>query len=192
MKMKRIRFRNFLFLVIFFLSASASFAEDSLEQKHSVCFDPLTAAFSILIVNYGYRFNKRNEVLLGLIAGKEKTTPSVYIPYPGNIKSVGILTGYRFYFWKGLHLENDFMFSYKSYNDTNTMTTTPSFGIYDEIRLGYLFEFQLWGQDCFLNLQWPVGFSLYDSQVPESFATLSAQDPIFYIFFPNTFFGMRF
>jgi len=42
-----------------------------------------------------------------------------------------------------------------------------------------------------LNFQFPVGFVIFDTNEPETFSEIRKQDPIFYILFPNIYFGIN-
>ncbi len=160
--------------------------------KHSVFIDPLLPFFNLVIVNYGYKLKKSNELIAGLVLSKSTTTPTKYYDYPGDIKSISPIFGYRQYFYKGLHLEYWLMPGYNRYNDKTKQKHYNSFSIYNEIRLGYNFEFAIAKVPVLLNAQWPVGFSLYNSNIPDSFSKIDKKDPVFYLFIPNIWIGVRF
>jgi len=80
------------------------------------------------------------------------------------------------------------------YHDIKENVIYPvGFDLWNEFRLGYAFDFKIRKQTLFLNVQWPLGFSLYSDPKgkPEAFKKLVKKDPFFY--FPPLFFvGIRF
>jgi len=162
------------------------------DLKNSVYIDPLLPFFDLLIVNYGYDYNDRNEGVFGLVLSKASTTPTKYLEYPGYVKSIGAVIGHRFYFYKGIHLDAWFMPGYNSYFEEDEHRYYKSFSIYNEYRVGYKLDFSLFKLPLLANFQWPVGFSLLDTNKPASFRSLDKEDPIFYLFIPNIWIGYRF
>ena len=184
----------FLFCLLCSLMGTAQ-ENDSIVEKNlrnSVYVDPLLPFFDLLIINYGFEYNKRNEGVFGLVLSKSTTTPVEYLEYPGYIKSIGAVLGHRFYFYKGFHIDAWFMPSYNSIFEENENRFYKSFSVYNEYRIGYKYNFKLFKIPLLVNAQWPLGFSLYDSNRPESFRELDKEDPIFYLFIPNIWIGYRF
>lgn len=161
-------------------------------NPHSVYTDPLLPFFKLVIVNYSYRFNEKDEVILGLTASRAETTPTKYLEYPGHVTSLGAITGYRRYLFKGLHADFWLMPAYSSAYERDENQYYKGFSLYNEFRLGYTFDIERFQIPLLLHLQWPLGFSLLDTNKPESFRELDRQDPLFYIFIPNIWFGFRF
>lgn len=174
--------------------AGAGYGSESADDlpRHSIITEPLLPLFNMFVVDYAYRFSERHELITGLMYAKETTTPSKYLAYPGEIITFAAIAGYRFYIWRGFHVEYQLIPGYKRYYESTSGTQTQSFTLYNEFRVGYVFEFKLWNVPFLINLQWPLGFSLYDSNEPESFAEVSRQDPVFYIPYPNLFLGIKF
>lgn len=160
--------------------------------KHSIYADPFLPFFQLVIVNYGYQFHTKNEGIVGFLWSKAKTTPTRYLEYPGYVTSVGTVLGYRRYFYKGLHADYWLMPAYNSIYERNEDKYYKSFSIYNEIRLGYKFDVELFQLPFLINVQWPIGFSLLDTNKPESFRQVDKRDPVFYLFIPNIWIGYRF
>lgn len=67
------------------------------------------------------------------------------------------------------------------------------FDLWNEFRLGYVWDFQVGSIPAFINVQWPFGFALYSdgSAKPESFKQHVKENP-FFDFPPMFFLGVRF
>ena len=185
-----------MLIFLLFIQNSYSLQNESLGShkmyQNTLDIDPITMLFGIYFVRYGYQFDSHNELILGACYSKATTTPTLYLPYPGNVQSFAFISGYRRYIWEGLNLEYVIFSGYNLYFENNEQKNYGSFEVYNEFRLGYRFEFNIFDIPFTLNFQCPVGFPLYRSNEPKSFKILNDKDPFFYIFIPNTFIGIRF
>jgi hypothetical protein len=159
---------------------------------HSIGTDPLLPIFNSFALVYSYDFINPFGVIIGMWYSYATTTPSIYLEYPGAVQTIAMVTGFRWYIWRGLHIEVQLLSGYNRFYEDNEEKYYHSFGIYNEYRFGYKFDFMLFDIPFFVNVQWPVGFNLFDTNRPESFKEVDKLDPIFYIFFPNLYFGVRF
>jgi hypothetical protein len=189
---------KFILLVFFCLISSFSVnaqKTDSISEKslnHSVYVDPLLPLFDLLIINYGLKYNTRHEGVFGFVMSKATTTPTKYYEYPGYINSIGANIGHRYYIYKGFHADLWFMPAYNSIYEENENRFYKSFSIYNEYRVGYKIDFNLFKLPLLANFQWPLGVSLIDTNKPNSFKEIDKKDPIFYLFIPNIWIGYRF
>ncbi len=188
-----------ILMMMFFLSINTVFAQQNNNgddpddnYSHSIGTDPLLPIFNSFALIYGYNFHSRNELIIGFWYSYATITPSIYLEYPGAVQTTAMILGYRIYFWRGLHFEYQLLPGYNRFYEINEDRYYHSFGLYNEFRIGYRFTFKLFDIPFLVNIQWPLGFSLYESNEPDSFKEVNSQDPIFYIFYPNIYIGFRF
>jgi hypothetical protein len=162
------------------------------DYPHSIGTDPLLPFFNSFALIYAYDLHKPFGLVIGVWYSYATTTPSVYLEYPGAVQTIAMVAGFRWFIWRGLHLEYQLLPGYNRFYEEDEHKYYHSFGIYNEFRFGYRFDFKVYDIPFFVNIQWPIGFSLYESNEPASFAEVNRQDPIFYIFFPNIYLGFRF
>lgn len=161
--------------------------KDTIRYKHSLDFFPLSPAIGIYALHYGYRFTTKDEFII---------SPSyMRIRYPniGHTNAPGFILGYRRYLWKNLHVEYQLMPMWDRFYAMNEDKTYPtSFDLWNEFRLGYVFDFKIKNIPLFLNLQIPLGFALYSDPQGKSdaFKKHAQENPLFYI--PLFFIGTRF
>ena len=81
---------------------------------------------------------------------------------------------------------------YKNTRKNENKTYPTSFDLWNEFRLGYVFDFKIKNLSLFLNLQIPLGFALYSDPKgkSEAFKQNAKENPLFYI--PLFFIGIRF
>jgi hypothetical protein len=160
--------------------------------SNSIVTDPFLPLFNSFALVYERNFSKYNALVVGLWYGKVTATYPKEIKYPGYAHNYAPILGYRRYFWKNLHAEFQLYPGYTKFLEENEKKMYHSFSLFTELRFGYKFNLRIKGLPLALNLQWPVGTSLYESNEPESFREIRKQDPIFYLFFPNIYVGFRF
>jgi hypothetical protein len=160
--------------------------------KNSIVTDPLLPLFNSFALVYESIHSKNNGFVLGFWYGKVTATYPKGLEYPGYAHNFAPILGYRRYFWKNLHAEYQLYPGYTNFFEENEGKHYHSFSLFTELRVGYKFDFNIKRLPLTLNLQWPIGTSLYESNEPDSFREILKQDPIFYLFFPNIYIGFRF
>jgi hypothetical protein len=158
----------------------------------TISTDPLLLLFNSFAILYEHPFTNRDAFLLGFWYGKATETWPKMIKYPGYIRNYAPILAYRRYFWRGLHAEYQLYPGYSIFHEESIQKDSHSFTLFTEFRAGYRFDFSIGKLPLMLNLQWPIGFTLYESNQPESFREVYRQDPVFYIFWPNIYVGVRF
>ncbi len=157
-------------------------------HRNSIDSTPMSPLFRIYAIHYCRRVTPESEVIVG--------------PYYANIKfedvghtdAPGFIVGYRRFFWRRLHLEYQLIPQWDHFYEENEDKRYPlGFDLWNELRLGYTWDFRAGSAPLFVNAQWPFGFALYsdDSAKPESFKKKVEDDPFFY-FPPMFFIGVRF
>jgi hypothetical protein len=188
--MKQILFSGLAFILLIstgFTVQATVRPNDTVNYKHSLDFFPLSPVIGIYALHYGYRFTAKDQVIV---------SPSyMRIQYPtiGHTNAPGFIIGYRRYLWKNLHVEYELMPMWDRFYDKNENKTYPtSFDLWNEFRIGYVFDFKIRNIPLFLNLQLPLGFALYSDPngKSEAFKQNAKENPLFYI--PLFFTGIRF
>ena len=154
------------------------------EYRHSIDFSPMSPLFRIYALQYNYHLSAKDE----LIFGAAYTNIRWDI---GSTNAASLILGYRRFIWGNLHLEYQLWPDYDWYYDKTQDKYYPGFDLWNEFRLGYRFDFTLFDQPWYINIQWPFGFGLYAQNKPESFKQQEEEEPFFY--FPPMFFvGFKF
>ena len=155
--------------------------------KHSIDFTPLSPVMGIYAIHYNYFVNGKSQFIVGPLYMR--------IEYEdiGHTNAPGFIMGYRQYFWKTLHLDYQLMPAWDHFYEENENKTYYGFDLWNEFRLGYIFDFHIGKAPLFINVQWPFGFILYSDPdgKPESFKKMAEENPYFY-FPPMFFIGIRF
>jgi hypothetical protein len=140
--------------------------------------------FRIYALQYNYHFAAQNELILGL------AYTNIQFDF-GSTHAAAIILGYRRYVWKNLHLEYQLWPDYDRFYEENEAKYYSGFDLWNEFRLGYQLDFNIFQLPCFINFQWPFGFGLYAENKPESFTEHEEENRFFY-FPPMFFLGVRF
>lgn len=190
---------KFVFFVLSFSSVfTDSFAQNDTivsthyELKHSISSDPLLPLFNAFAIIYEYQRTDKSSFIFGFWYGKATETYPKMLEYPGYSVNISPVFGYRYYFWKKFHAEYQLYTGFTKYYEKSEDRFYKSFNLFNEFRIGYKFNFHIHRMPLILNLQFPVGFTIYDTNEPETFRQIRKQDPIFYIFYPNLYLGIRF
>ncbi len=162
------------------------------EHRHAIETSPLSpvlqlADAGIWAVKYEYALAEKDELKAGL------AYMNIHFDI-GHTNSPAVILGYRRFFWKKLYAEYELWPSYDAFYEKNEARVYKSFDIWNEIRIGYQFNFSIKNQPLFVNLAWPFGFGLYSSNKPQSFYDMQAQgfsNKYFYQF-PLIFIGAKF
>ncbi|MDV7395577.1 hypothetical protein RZS08_29585, partial [Arthrospira platensis SPKY1] len=91
-----------------------------------------------------------------------------------------------------MHVEYQLYPGYAKYYEENEQQFYKSFNLFNELRVGYRFNFRFFKLPFMINMQFPVGFTIIDTHEPSTFKDIRKQDPVFYIFYPNLYLGIRF
>jgi hypothetical protein len=159
---------------------------------HAIAVEPLLPFFNSFSFSYERKKGMQNGLIAGFWYSRSTETYPKEIRFPGYSDNYSLIIACRRYFWKNLHAEYQVYPGYTRFYEEITTSTFHSFSLFNEFRVGYKFEFLVLKKPVFLNLQWPVGFTLYESNEPDSFREIRKQDPVFYILFPNIYLGFRF
>jgi hypothetical protein len=198
--MYKSRYNSYLLILSFLLflaitcigQETESLPNTSTQQyKHSISTDPLLLLFGSFSAIWEYQSNK-NGYIIGSWYSKSTATYPKGIAYPGHITNISAIVAYRRYLWRNLHAEYQLYPGMSRFYDDNSTIKQHSFSLFNEFRIGYKFNIAVFGLPLMLNLQWPVGFTLYESNEPEKFRDIRKQDPIFFIPYPNIYVGYRF
>jgi hypothetical protein len=162
------------------------------QYKNSIATDPFLLMFNSFALVYERVYNQNNGVLLGFWYGKVTATYPAEIEYPGYAHNYAPILAYRRYFWRKLHAEYQLYPGFTRFFEENENKHYSGFSLFTELRVGYKFDFTIMGTPLLITLQWPVGTTIYESNEPESFRKVRKQDPVFYLFFPNIYLGLRF
>lgn len=153
--------------------------------KHSVDFTPLSPLFGIYAVHYNRRISSQAELILAPMY------TNIRYEDIGHTNTFGFIVGYRRFLWKELHIDYQLMPGYDFFYEKNEDQVYKGFDLWNEFRLGYIWNFSLIDRPAYINVQWPFGFILYSQNKPESFKEHAEDEPLFY-FPPMFFLGLRF
>lgn len=145
------------------------------------------------LLNYGYRFAKKDRVFVELNTWKYAEPLGTYGKseelYPGNVKAFGVGVGYQRFHWKGFFTTVQATSFIKQYYDTNKDKIQKGFQLYLQIISGYRFEFFIkrwYVEPAFALKYWPI-----DTNYPIDFAEIEKGAPK-YILEPSLNFGFKF
>ena len=141
---------------------------------------------SLYILKYGRKIDPKDDFIFGLCYMKQGN------PYPGTLEAYQFILAYRRYVWNNLHLEYQIIPGYASYFDTNANTNPNGFIIWNELRLGYSFDFKILEIVFFINPQIAAGFYIYRPKAPQSFIDKDGWDNLLFHLFPDITIGLRF
>jgi hypothetical protein len=153
----------------------------------SLDFCPMSPLFKIYAIHYCQRLSPNNEIIVGPLY------TNIHYEDIGYTDAWGFIAGYRRYLWKALHVDYQLMPQWDHFYETNEQQRYEGFDLWNEFRLGYMWDFRLADWPLFVNVQWPFGFALYSESdgKPESFKQHAEDHPYFY-FPPMFFLGVRF
>lgn len=144
--------------------------------------------FRIYALHYCRKVTPNNEIIVSPYYA------NIHFEDIGNTDAPGFIVGYRRYFWKTLHADYQLMPQWDRFYEKNEDKVYPlGFDLWNEFRLGYVWDFKIGNVPAFINFQWPFGFAIYsdDKGKPESFKKKAKEEPFFY-FPPMFFIGARF
>lgn len=172
---------------LYIVDCHAADSTESKDYKNSLDFCPMSPLFKIYAIHYCYKITDNSEVIIA------PSYMNIHYEDIGNTDAPGFIVGYRQYLWKSLHVDYQLMPMWDHFYEKNEDKKYYGFDLWNEFRLGYVWDFDIYDVPCFINVQWPFGFALYsdDKGKPESFKKHADDNPFFY--FPPMFFvGVRF
>ena len=149
---------------------------------------PMSPLFKIYAVHYCRRITPRSELIVGPYYA------NIHHEDIGHTNAPGFIVGYRRFFWRTLHADYQLMPQWDRYYEKNERKTYPiGFDLWNEFRLGYMWDFRLLSAPAFINVQWPFGFIVTSDPKgkPQSFKDYEKGHHYFY-FPPMFFLGVRF
>ncbi|MDX9770670.1 MAG: hypothetical protein RBT19_09915 [Tenuifilaceae bacterium] len=184
-KVKTIVLLAFFGLIIPNAQAQSNNEQAEIKYRHTIDVCPISPLFGIWAVHYTYRLTPKDELITGL------SYMNIKFDGIGETNSPALILGYRRYLWKNLHFEYEIWPAYDNFWESNEQKHYPGFDLWNEFRLGYLFDVKVGNVPAFVNIQWPLGFGLYASNKPQSFKELEKDNRFFY-FPPLIFVGLKF
>lgn len=144
--------------------------------------------YDIYFIQFCRKFSSRDEIILG--GCYLNSSIGNILGYPGDEQLYALELGYRRYLWRNLHLELQVLPQYVTCNDTIAQKSSNGFGLASEIRLGYLFDFNIFDIPFYINFQWFCGYYLYNPK-PQSFIEVDG-GPFYISPIPMFLVGIRF
>jgi hypothetical protein len=125
---------------------------------------------------------------LGIPYGKSFQAPGEN--YPGHVKAYGIGLVYQRFWWKGLYTSIDAGNMLQKYMDEENKHIQNGYQLFMTFRLGY--QLQFFKDRLFLEPSVAITNWSINTNVPESFATIEAKWPKYFLFEPGLHFGVKF
>jgi len=133
------------------------------ERRNSLEIGP---DYDIYFIQFCRKFSSHDEIVLGV--SYLNSSIGNLLGYPGDEQLYALEFGYRRYLWRNLHIEFQILPQYVTCNDTIVQKSYNGFGLASEIRLGYLFNFNIFDVPFYINFQWFCGYYLCNPK-PQSF-----------------------
>ena len=178
--------RMMVLFILFGVYASLYTQENLQKPANAIEISPLSPLMNIYAVHLSHMTDSKNEFITGPVYMKIKYDC-------GYTDAGGIILGYRRYFSENIHAEYQIWPIYDNFYESNEQKRYKSFDVWNEFRVGYLYDFQLLNQNAYVNIQWPFGFALYAGNKPDSFIEMSKKgDNRFFYYPPLIFIGVRY
>ncbi|PWD98265.1 hypothetical protein [Marinilabilia rubra] len=147
--------------------SQAQSTDDKSTSKHSFETSPMSpfmqsAGMGIWGIKYDYAINPKNELKFG-IAYMNLNFPE------GTTNSPALIFGFRRFLTKNIYAEYEIWPGYDNFYEQNESKHYKGFDLWNEFRIGYRFNFNYKNLPLFVNIAWPFGFGLYNSNKPKSF-----------------------
>lgn len=169
-----------LIIVIVFTIIVQSYAQT--EDSHSKWSfgTSITYPFvNIYLVQINYKLNEKHEVFFGPCFQNFKHESF-------KVNAYTLLLGYRYFIWKGLHLEAEVYPAYNNIFSNVTQRHYPGIEMWSEIKIGY--QFNLFGDKLFIQPAPGIGFGIFQNNKPPNFD----KEIKYPIFTPQLLVGFRF
>jgi hypothetical protein len=195
-----------IFLLVVFSFSSSTLLSQQVEAidtitsyHHALELSPISPAMHIYAIQYAYRPNMSDELMLGFsyadIPQKAATTKDpewmkIIVTPNTRTKDVGInhswtiYLGYKRYIWKNWHLEYQLWPGYNSFYSITDNKYYNGFDLWNEFRIGHTFDFDIAAIPFYINLQYLVGFGLVKGNKPADFGKEGDQvfrAPVFFL-----------
>lgn len=79
----------------------------------------------------------------------------------GQQEAYSLIVGYRQYFWKGLHVDYQFIPDYAFFHSSIDSKTYEGLNIWHELRIGYKFNFKIFKKEFYVLTQMGFGREVY-------------------------------
>ncbi len=171
--------KNLLSLVIVFTMTAASFAQTvETRSKWSIGTSITYPLSNIYLLQINYRLNEKHEVFFGPCFQNFKHESFTVNAYT-------LLLGYRYFIWKGLHVESEVYPAYNNIYSNVTQRHYPGIEMWGELKAGYQFNF--YGNRLYIQPAPGIGFGLFQNNKPPNFD----EEIIYPIFTPQLLIGIR-
>ena len=158
-------------------------------RRHHVELYPIMAIFDVYSVQYAYRIHPRLDAIAGVayvnVKVHDRSDTAI-----GRMHAPTLPVGLRWYVWRNAHLEYQLWPAYNAYHDRVEDRYYKGFDLYNELRAGYRFDFDLDRIPLFSSVQYVYGFGLYPGNKPQRFIQAVEDAPPFHV--PSISIGLRF
>ncbi len=172
--------KQILIVTIIILSAvTNSFASDDQPVKEdkntSIETSPLMAVFHYYAIRCNKAVTDNGDLLLGFAYLNTKWADQ------GRLHAYTLLTGYRYFFWKGIHTEYELWSAYDPFVSSVDGKTYKGVDFWHAIRAGYQYTFDCESFSPYLIFQIEVGRGLKRFNKWPNFENHTSVHPIFLI-----------
>lgn len=167
-----------IFVLVFTMGVNSYTQTDETPSKWSIGTSITYPLASIYLVQINYRPNEKHEVFFGPCFQNFKHESFAVNAYT-------IILGYRYFFWKGLHVEAEVYPAYNNIYSNVAQRRYPGIEMWGELKLGYQLNFCR--NRLFIQPAPGIGFGLFQSNKPPNFD----EEIIYPIFTPQLLVGIR-
>jgi hypothetical protein len=154
-------------------------------ERSAIEFSPVSPFIRIYAAQYARRLTDKGELIVGGGYANIKYDD-------GQSHAPTFIIGYRRYLWKKAHAEYQLWPSYNWYWEQNEEKYYEGAELWNELRFGYTFDFNIGRAPWFVNAQYLVGWGLYgDESKPQSWKDQVAREGEVFAA-PMVFMGWRF
>jgi len=171
--------KKMLIIVIVFAIAYSTYAQTEKKRSKWSFGTSLTYPLaSIYLVQINYKLSEKHEIFLGPCFQNFKHESFTVNAYT-------LLLGYRYFLWKGLHVEAEVYPAYNNIYSNVNQRYYPGLEMWSEIKIGYQFNF--FEDRLFIQPAPGIGFGLFQTNKPPKFD----EEIIYPIFTPQLLVGIR-
>jgi hypothetical protein len=170
--------KNFLFPVFLAIATLSCAQNQEIFSKWSLGTSITYPLQNIYMLQVNYRPSHNHEFFIGPCFqnfGHESFKVNAYT----------LLLGYRYYIWKGLHVESEVYPAYNNIYSKITQTRFPGFEMWAEIKIGY--QINLFKNRFFIQPAPGIGFGIFQTNKPPNFD----QEINYPVFTPQIIIGAR-
>ncbi|MBN2414154.1 hypothetical protein JXQ31_20940 [candidate division KSB1 bacterium] len=171
--------KKLLILIIVFTIAVKSFAQtEKTRSKWGFGTSITYPLANIYLVHINFKLNEKHKIFFGPCFQNFKHESF-------KVNAYTLLLGYRYFFWKGLHVETEVYPAYNNIFSNVTQRHYPGIEMWGELKIGYQFNF--YGNRLFIQPAPGIGFGFFQTNKPPNF-----DEEIKYpIFTPQLLIGFR-